>query len=80
MGIQGVRYGMTGETAREISANPEGFNRLANYLPQQCFAKYHGLRICMPGLLRTRRSAITEKNARKKPNRPVRLRHAGFGF
>jgi hypothetical protein len=28
---------MTGETAREISANPEVLKRLAKYLAQQCF-------------------------------------------
>jgi hypothetical protein len=28
---------MTGETAREISPNPEVLKRLAKYLAQQCF-------------------------------------------
>ena len=28
---------MTGETAREISTNPEVLKRLAKYLAQQCF-------------------------------------------
>ena len=57
---------MTGETAREVSTNPEVLKRLAKYLAQQCFA-IPSSRICMPGLLRTRRSATTRTWSSGRP-------------
>ncbi len=57
---------MTGETAREISTNPEVLKRLAKYLAQQCFRNTM-LEDLHAGLLRSRRSATTQTWSSGRP-------------